>query len=132
MEHQKVQEQNIPIKIQKSLNLVKTVKTDFKFKFFGFKKFQTLNGIKYGFILTHKNKFLVSKLKNFKSKTHLNYVRYLNVFLLGFTGSKILVKKIEKYITTFCNSNLKLIVLNTILFRISNNKINFLNFEIFF
>jgi len=120
------------LKIQKSLNLVKTIKTEFKFKFFEFKKFQTLNVIKYGSILTYKNKFLVSKLKNFRFKTHLNYVRYLNVFLLGFNCSKILVKKIEKYITTFCNSNLKLIVLNTKLFRISNNKINFLNFEIFF
>ena len=120
------------LKIQKSLNLVKTIKTEFKFKFFEFKKFQTLNVIKYGSILTYKNKFLVSKLKNFRFKTHLNYVRYLNIFLLGFNCSKILVKKIEKYITTFCNSNLKLIVLNTKLFRISNNKINFLNFEIFF
>ena len=125
------------LKVQQNLNLFnKSFKSNLNFKFFECKNFRTLNLLKYGSILTYKNKLLTNKIDKLYN-THLKlisfkYIRYLNSFLLGFNCSKTLIKKIEKYVTTFCNSNLKLVVLNSQLFSLKNKKIDFLNFEIFF
>jgi len=122
------------IKIQKKLDNIKKP----YYKLFNKKKLRILNILKYGIILTHKNQTILNKLnlnKNKlcnKSKINLLYIRYSNYFLLGLKYYNENINKIEKRITTFLNSNLKLLVLKKQFINIRLNKISFLSFEIFF
>merc|ERR1712203_238607 len=122
------------IKIQKKLDNIKKP----YYKLFNKKKLRILNILKYGIILTHKNQTILNKLnlnKNKlcnKSKINLRYIRYSSYFLLGFKYYNENINKIEKRITTFLNSNLKLLVLKKQFINIRLNKISFLSFEIFF
>jgi len=90
-------------------------------------------------ILTHKNQTMLNKLRkenraNYQNfSVNIKYIRYLNKFLLGFTNcSNHIKKKIEKHVTTFFNSNLKLLVTNKQLIFLEAKKFQFLNFEILF
>jgi len=124
-------------KIQKNFNTFNTnLKIIIEYKKNKLKKLRTLSILKYGYIQSYKNQLLLHRIKkkhennNFQ-KIQLKYVRCLNYFLLGFCCSKKLIKQIEKQITVFCNSNLKLFILKKKLINFKSNKVDFLNFEIY-
>jgi len=112
---------------RKHLNLTKFKTTNYR----------TLDVLKYGSILSHKGHVVKRKL-NYKSEKNkynsnvIRYVRYLNFFLLGIHGSSKLINKIDKRITTFCNSNLKLLITNKKSIYLPSETVKFLNFEIGF
>lgn len=105
-------------------------------------RFRTLNIVKYGRILTHKTlygqyktKLKKLKIQNSKFKPFkIRYIRYLNFFMTGIDSNrKENYHKLNKFILTFCNSNLKLLLAYKNAIKINSNiVINFLNFEIRF
>jgi len=60
----------------------------------------------------------------------VQYVRYLDDFLLGIAGSKKLIKIIMKKLMNFTKSNLKLNLIKKEIIHIASGKINFLGMEI--
>jgi hypothetical protein len=119
--------------IQKKLDAVKE-----PYKVCKKKQFRILTLLKYGIILTHKNQTIMYQVNRNKDrhnhiyKNYLKYIRYNNHFLLGFQCSNVTKHKIEKRITTFFNSNLKLLILNKNFIYVRSNKIRFLSFELSF
>ena len=123
------------IKIKKKFNRFYSNFENIDFKKDKLKKFRILNLLKFGFVLNHKNYSILNISRKLKKNQNFffqfKYIRYLNFCLFGFYCSKKKIKKIEKQITIFCNSNLKLFILKKKLTHIQSNKIKILNFDIY-
>nr|QYC61870.1 hypothetical protein [Actinocyclus sp. mgcode 4] len=121
------------IKIQRKFNNIK----NFSY-LYDTTKLRILKIFKYGVVLTHKNQRMLNTLQKINKKCNktvnffFEYIRYNNHFLFGFNCSNLIKNKIEKRITTFFNSNLKLLILDKKFVYTKSNKIEFLNFEIYF
>ena len=89
--------------------------------------------------LFQKNKPPIFTLKSFERK--IEYVRFMNYFLIGLIGSKLFVLRVKSKIVSFINGNLhlKIIYCNSFAFFESQNfflgyqiRCAFLNFDLFY